>query len=51
LPQAEYAKITGAMWPFRKRPGDLEPQVNMATTSYTPMRRSADLAQRITASA
>jgi transposase len=26
LPQAEYAKITGAMWPFRKRPGDLEPQ-------------------------
>jgi transposase len=26
LPKAEYAEITGAMWPFRKRPGDLEPQ-------------------------
>jgi transposase len=26
LPKAEYAGITGAMWPFRKRPGDLEPQ-------------------------
>jgi transposase len=25
-PKAEYATITGAMWPFRKRPGDLEPQ-------------------------
>ena len=26
LSQAEYAEIKGAMWPFRKRPGDLEPQ-------------------------
>jgi len=26
LPKAEYAEITGAIWPFRKRPGDLEPQ-------------------------
>jgi transposase len=26
LPKAEYAEIKGAMWPFRKRPGDLEPQ-------------------------
>jgi transposase len=26
LPKAEYAQITGAMWPFRKRPEDLEPQ-------------------------
>jgi transposase len=26
LPKAEYAEITGAMWPFRKRPGKLEPQ-------------------------
>src|SRR6266542_791705 len=26
LPQAAYAEITGAMWPFRKRPGDLEPE-------------------------
>jgi transposase len=24
--KAEYAEITGAMWPFRKRPGELEPQ-------------------------
>jgi transposase len=26
LPPAEYAEIKGAMWPFRKRPADLEPQ-------------------------
>jgi transposase len=26
LPKAEYAEITGAMWPFRQRPGDLAPQ-------------------------
>jgi transposase len=26
LPPAEYAKIKGAMWPFRKRPATLEPQ-------------------------
>jgi transposase len=26
LPKAEYAEITGAMWPFRKRPGDLKPE-------------------------
>jgi transposase len=26
LPTAEYAEIQGAMWPFRKRPADLEPQ-------------------------
>jgi transposase len=26
LPKAEYAEITGAMWPFRKRSGDLEPE-------------------------
>jgi transposase len=26
LPKAEYAEITGAMWPFRTRPGDLEPE-------------------------
>jgi transposase len=26
LPKAEYAEIKGAMWPFRKRPGALEPQ-------------------------
>jgi transposase len=26
LPKAEYAEITGAMWPFRKRPGALEPK-------------------------
>jgi transposase len=25
LPKAEYAEITGAMWPFRKRPADLKP--------------------------
>jgi transposase len=25
LPKAEYAEIKGAMWPFRKRPADLEP--------------------------
>jgi transposase len=25
-PKVEYAEITGAMWPFRKRPGELEPQ-------------------------
>jgi transposase len=26
LPKAEYAEITGAMWPFRQRPGALDPQ-------------------------
>jgi transposase len=26
LPKAEYAEITGAMGPFRKQPGDLEPE-------------------------
>jgi transposase len=26
LPKAEYAEITGARWPFRKRPGDREPE-------------------------
>jgi transposase len=26
LPKAEYAEITGVMWPFRKRPGGLEPE-------------------------
>jgi transposase len=26
LPKAEYAEITGAMWPFRKRPEELDPQ-------------------------
>jgi transposase len=26
LPTAEYAEIKGAMWPFRKRPGDLDPR-------------------------
>ena len=26
MPKAEYAEITGARWPFRKRPGDLESQ-------------------------
>jgi transposase len=26
LPKAESAEITGAMWPCRQRPGDLEPQ-------------------------
>ena len=26
LPKAEYAEIKGAMWPFRKRPADLEPE-------------------------
>jgi transposase len=26
LPKAEYAEITGAMWPFRKQPGDLKPE-------------------------
>ena len=26
LPKAEYAEIKGVMWPFRKRPVDLEPQ-------------------------
>jgi transposase len=26
LPTAEYAEITGAMWPFRKQPGDLQPE-------------------------
>jgi transposase len=26
LPKAEYAEITGVMWPFRKRPGDREPE-------------------------
>ena len=26
LPKAAYAEITGAMWPFRKRPGELEPE-------------------------
>jgi transposase len=26
LPTAEYAEITGAMWPFRKRPKALEPE-------------------------
>jgi transposase len=25
LPKAEYAEITGAMWPFRTRPADLKP--------------------------
>jgi transposase len=25
LPEVEYAEITGAMWPFRKRPADLKP--------------------------
>jgi transposase len=25
-PRAEYAEITGAMWPFRKQPGDLAPE-------------------------
>ena len=25
MPKAGYAEITGAMWPFRKRPGDLKP--------------------------
>jgi transposase len=26
LPTAEYTGLKGAMWPFRKRPGDLKPQ-------------------------
>jgi transposase len=26
LPKAEYAESTGAMWPFRKQPGDLKPE-------------------------
>jgi transposase len=26
LPKAEYAEITGAMWPFRKQPEDLKPE-------------------------
>jgi transposase len=26
LPKAEYAEIAGAMWPFRQRSGDLEPE-------------------------
>jgi transposase len=26
LPKAEYAEITGAMWPFRKQPGDRKPE-------------------------
>jgi transposase len=26
LPKAEYAEIQGAMWPFRKRPEELEPE-------------------------
>jgi transposase len=26
VPRAEYAAITGARWPFRQQPGDLEPQ-------------------------
>jgi transposase len=26
LPKAKYAEITGAMWPFRKRPEELKPQ-------------------------
>jgi transposase len=26
LPKAEYAEITGAMWPFRKRPEELKPE-------------------------
>jgi transposase len=26
LPKAEYAELRGAMWPFRKRPGELKPQ-------------------------
>jgi transposase len=26
LPKAEYAALQGAMWPFRKRPGELKPQ-------------------------
>ena len=26
LPKAEYAEITGAMWPFRKQPGALKPE-------------------------
>jgi transposase len=26
MPTAEYAELKGAMWPFRKRPGDLKPQ-------------------------
>jgi transposase len=26
LPKAEYAEITGAMWPFRKQPGALTPE-------------------------
>jgi transposase len=25
LPKAEYTEITGAMWPFRRRPADLKP--------------------------
>jgi transposase len=25
-PKAEYAESTGGMWPFRQRPGDLEPE-------------------------
>jgi len=26
VPEAEYAEITGAMWPFRQQPGDLKPE-------------------------
>lgn len=26
LPTAEYAELTGALWPFRKRPADLKPE-------------------------
>jgi transposase len=26
LPKAEYTEIRGAMWPFRKQPGDLKPE-------------------------
>ena len=42
--KAEYAEITGAMWPFRKRPGALEPQewdLRERLFSYSPKIEAA----------
>ena len=43
-PKAEYAEITGAMWPFRKRPGELKPEewdVLERLFTYSPMIEAA----------
>ena len=52
LPKAEYAEITGAMWPFRQRPADLkaqEAELLQRVFTYSPKVEAAyDLREELT---